>query len=65
MGKVEVDIRLSIIIFSYYPETKINRINCALYYINHDKLKLIVIFKYIIFGCNKYTYQIILFLFIL
>ena len=49
MGKVEVDIRLSIIIFSYYPETKINMINCALYYINHDKLKLIVIFKYIIF----------------
>ena len=49
MGKVAVDIRLSIIIFSYYPETKINMINCALYYINHDKLKLTVIIKYIIF----------------
>ena len=51
MGKVEVDIRLNIIIFSYYPETKINMINWALYYMNHDKLKLTFIIKYILVIC--------------
>ena len=49
MGKVEVEIRHNIFIFSYSPETKINMINCALYYMNHHKLKLTVIIKYIIF----------------
>ena len=49
MGKVEVEIRHNIFIFSYSPETKINTINCALYYMNHHKLKLTVIIKYIIF----------------
>ena len=49
MGKVEVEIRHNIFIFSYSPETKINTINCALYYMNHDKLKLTGIIKYVIF----------------
>ena len=48
MGKVELEIRCHIIIFSYYPETEINTINCALYYMNQDELKLTVIIKYII-----------------
>ena len=45
MGKVEVQIRHNIIIFSYYPETKINTRNCALYYMNQDELKWTVIIK--------------------
>ena len=37
MGKVELEISLyNIIIFSYYPATKINTINCAPYYMNHN-----------------------------
>ena len=69
MGKVEVEIRHNIIIFSYHPETKINTINCALYYMNHDELKLTVTIQYIIcFSLDKVVrnipkkYQIILFL---
>ena len=54
MGKVEVEIRHNIIIFSYHPETKINTINCALYYMNHDELKLTVTIQYIIcFSLDK------------
>ena len=54
MGKVELEIRHHIIIFSYYPGTKINTINCALYYMNQDELKLTVIIKYIIcFSLDK------------
>ena len=47
MGKVEVQIIdiIIIIIFSYYPETKIITRNCALYYMNQDELKWTVIIK--------------------